>query len=179
MKGIVFTELLEMVEQKFGYEMVDHIITASGAESNGVYTAVGTYSSKELFGLVHALHLKSEISIPDLLKTFGRYLFGTFQTNYGVFFTNASNAFEFLESIENYIHVEVRKLYPDAELPSFTSERVSDKQLHLVYTSERKMADFAEGLIEKTMEHYQEPATISRKQMDEEGKVVQFTITKE
>ena len=26
MKGIVFTEFLEMVEEKFGYEMVDEII---------------------------------------------------------------------------------------------------------------------------------------------------------
>lgn len=28
-------------------------------------------------------------------------------------------AFQFLKNIENYIHVEVRKLYPDAELPTF------------------------------------------------------------
>jgi len=42
MKGIVFTEFLDLVEEKFGMEMVDKIITQSELESEGAYTAVGT-----------------------------------------------------------------------------------------------------------------------------------------
>lgn len=36
MKGIVFTEFLDMVEEKFGYGVVDQIITESKLESNGM-----------------------------------------------------------------------------------------------------------------------------------------------
>ena len=44
MKGMVFTELLDMVEDKFGIDMVDSIIEdADLPVSKGVYTAVGTY----------------------------------------------------------------------------------------------------------------------------------------
>ncbi|MEO0814052.1 MAG: heme NO-binding domain-containing protein, partial [Myxococcota bacterium] len=43
MKGIVFTEFLEMVEDRFGFEAVDRLVTASGSDNDGVYTAVGTY----------------------------------------------------------------------------------------------------------------------------------------
>jgi len=44
MKGIVFTEFLELVENKFGLEMLDAIIEASNLESEGVYTRIGTYN---------------------------------------------------------------------------------------------------------------------------------------
>ena len=43
MKGIVFTEFLEMVEDKFSFDVVDTIIEQSELESGGVYNAgVGT-----------------------------------------------------------------------------------------------------------------------------------------
>ena len=41
MKGIIFTEFIEMVEDKFGFEVADNIITNSNLPSGGAYTAVG------------------------------------------------------------------------------------------------------------------------------------------
>ena len=37
MKGVVFTEFLEMVEQKFGMEMVNALIENNDLSSDGVY----------------------------------------------------------------------------------------------------------------------------------------------
>ena len=42
MKGIIFTEFLDLVEEKFGLEMVDKIIEQSNLDSGGIYTSVGT-----------------------------------------------------------------------------------------------------------------------------------------
>lgn len=178
MLGIVFTEFFEMVEEKFSYEMVDDLINMSTSESKGVYTAIGSYDHKEIVEHVVNLHKKTEIPIPDLLKTFGRYLHGTFAKNYTGFFDEANNAFDFLESIERYIHVEVKKLYPNAELPTFNSERIGDNQMILHYKSDRRMGDFAFGLIEKTLEYYKEPADINMTNTVEDGSVVKFMITK-
>jgi len=179
MKGVVFTEFLDMVEQKFGYETVDHILTAEELKSGGIYTAVGTYEHAEMVQLITHLNAKTNIEVPTLLKEFGKYLFGTFQSNYGSFFDKASDSFSFLESIEQYIHVEVKKLYPDAELPKFESKRIGNNTLELVYYSERRMSDFAEGLIEKTLEHYKEVATIDKSLVKEDGSIVKFTIVKQ
>lgn len=55
MKGIVFTEFLELVEDKFGLEMVDKIISSSELESGGIYTSVGTYSFSEMLQLLQHL----------------------------------------------------------------------------------------------------------------------------
>ena len=46
MKGIVFTEFLEMVEAQFGLDTVDAIIENSDLPSRGAYTAVGTDMEK-------------------------------------------------------------------------------------------------------------------------------------
>ena len=46
MKGIVFTEFFELVEDKFGLEVVQQIIDECKLESEGIYTSVGTYSHK-------------------------------------------------------------------------------------------------------------------------------------
>lgn len=165
-----------MVEDKFGYEVVDEMLESVPLESKGVYTSIGTYKHKEMVGLITFLHNKTGVPQSELLKTFGKYLFGTFKTNYGHFFDQAEDAFDFLESIDDYIHVEVKKLYPDAQLPSFENRRVDDTTLEMIYSSERKMGDFAEGLIAKTLKYYKESATITKELLKADGSLVKFTI---
>lgn len=177
MKGIVFTEFFELVEDNFGYEMVDKIIINTDLPSQGVYTAVGTYSHTEIVILLMELSKLSKISPGELLRLFGHKLFDTFKTSYGMFFEKPANSFELLTSVEEYIHVEVKKLYPDATLPAFDTEMINDKSLRMVYKSERSMSMLAKGLIEKTLEHYKEEGEIKMTPLDEDGSVVEFIIT--
>ena len=178
MKGIVFTEFLEMVESKFGIEMVNGLLDSSELASGGVYSAVGTYDHKEMVSLVVELGKRSGMPLPDLLKAFGRYLFGTFKTSYASMFESAGDGFEFLESIDQEIHVEVLKLYPDAELPSFKTERKDDNVLQMDYHSDRAMGALAHGLIEACGEHYNEGFDIVMQPQTEDGKYVRFLITR-
>ena len=178
MKGIVFTEFLEMVESKFGIEMVNGLLDSSELASGGVYSAVGTYDHKEMVSLVVELGKRSGMPLPDLLKAFGRYLFGTFKTSYASMFESAGDGFEFLESIDQEIHVEVLKLYPDAELPSFKTERKEDNVLQMDYHSDRAMGALAHGLIEACGEHYNECFDIVMQPQTEDGKYVRFLITR-
>ena len=55
MKGIIFTEFLEMVETEYGMDMVDRLIDSSKIASQGAYTSVGTYDHRELIHLVGEL----------------------------------------------------------------------------------------------------------------------------
>ena len=178
MKGIVFTEFLEMVEQKFGYETVDHILTGNELESGGAYTAVGTYNYAEMVQLIVGLSEKTGLGIPVLLHEYGKYFFDVLYGSYPQFFDSMDEPFNFLESIEHHIHVEVRKLYPDAELPTFETDRVEENTLKMIYHSERKMSDFAEGLIIRTLDHYKTECKIDKKNIEEDGSIVQFLITK-
>ena len=177
MKGIVFTEFLEMVEERFSPDVADEIIESTELESGGAYTAVGTYHHQEIVALVSRLSELQGTSVPDLLRTFGIRLFGRFHAGYPQFFEGSPTAFEFLEGVEGYIHVEVRKLYPDAELPTFDTTREGDA-LVMVYSSPRRMADLAEGLILGCGEHFNEPLTVEREDLSGDGVTVRLVIRK-
>ncbi|SOE21726.1 Haem-NO-binding [Spirosomataceae bacterium TFI 002] len=177
MKGIVFTEFLEMVEEKFDYEMVDDILTMQELPSEGIYSAVGTYSHTEMVTLVTNLHEKTDIPLPILLETFGEYLFGSLQRAYGGLFSEITSGIELLNSIEHHIHVQVKKLYPDAELPTFKVLEKSDQRIVMEYYSERKMGDLAVGLIKGCMKHFNENVTVEKEMLSEDGKSVKFTVT--
>lgn len=165
-----------MVEKEFGYAMVDQLIESTDLESNGIYTNVGTYDYREMHKLVHSLHQKTEISIPELMQAFGRHMHKIFTSGYGLFYTSCRDAFEFLESIENHIHVEVRKLYPDAELPSFQTRRIDNHTLEMIYSSKRQMGEFAKGLIKNAIEYYDQDASIEQELIDPDGSMVRFVI---
>lgn len=182
MKGIVFTEFLEMVEDKFGFDVVDDIIDASKGKlsTDGAYTSVGIYSYQEIFTLVGNLSTATKIPISKLVQVFGEHLLGQFAKNYPDFFKAAKTTFDFLKSIDNHIHVEVLKLYPDAELPSFSCFHTEGDvtRLTMIYTSERAMSDLASGLIEGAIKYYNENITVEKELIDEDGKKVKFELVK-
>ncbi len=179
MKGIVFTEFSEMVEEQFGDEMMDTIIEESQLPSGGSYTAVGTYDHTEILQLVTALSSATNIEVPKLVFAFGEHLYKYFYAHYPAFFDATTNAFDFLQSVEDHIHVEVKKLYPDAELPRFDSRKINSSQFEMIYRSTRPFADVAEGLITACCRHYNESVTIQREEIrDESGQGIRFLVTK-
>ena len=178
MKGIVFTEFLEMVESGFGLATADEMIESSASSTGGAYTSVGTYDHQELLRMVLALSAATKKAPAELVKAFGMHLFGRFVTVFPAFFVNVKSAFDFLASIDGHIHVEVRKLYPDAELPRFECKLLSPRRMEMVYTSKRPLADLAEGLIVGCAEHFGQPMAIERQILSEgQNNVVRFQLT--
>lgn len=177
MKGIVFTEFLDLVEEKFGLQTVQELIDKVPTETNGSYTAIGTYNHQEMFALVHKLSEISNIAIPDLLELYGEHFFGVLKENYPHFLLE-KDLFIFLNSIDNYIHPEVHKLYPDAELPAFEAKILDEKEMVLQYSSKRKMFDFAVGLLRGAAKHFNNEIKIDIIQVMNEGEIVQFKLTR-
>lgn len=163
MKGIVFTELIEMVEEDLGIVIADRMISHSGTQHQGAYTAVGTYDHGELIRLVMSLSRETAIPVPDLVRVFGKHLFKRFVALYPQFFVGVDVAVSFLPLIESYIHVEVRKLYPDAELPTFECSEC-EGVLSMTYQSNGPFADLAEGLILACADHFGDPIRVEREE---------------
>lgn len=179
MKGVVFTEFLEMVEERFSLTTVDEVLSRAAVSHGGRYTAVGTYPPEEMIALLSALAEISRSPAPALLHMFGEHLFGRFVAGYPAFFSGVSDPLDFLEKVDSYIHVEVRKLYPDAELPRFESARHGPRALELTYRSPRRLSDLAYGLIVGCGKHFGAPLEIAREDLSGgSGEVVRFTITR-
>jgi hypothetical protein len=177
MKGVVFTEFMDMVEESFGMEMVDRIIAKSDLSTDGAYSAVGTYDHRELVRLVMSLSAETGTPVPDLLRAYGEHLFIRFSKRYPVFFQKPRSSFEFLNSVEHTVHVEVRKLYPDAELPRFRCE-IDGPRMTMLYESNHAFADLAHGLIAGCARYYSEDIRIERENLEGNGTRVRFDLTK-
>lgn len=160
MKGLVFVELLKMAEASFGEDKVDAVMETVSLPSGGVYTSVGYYDCAELVTLVDAFSRLSGIPRTELERKFGHWVMKAFRVGYPDMFEKHGSAFDMLEAIEDDIHVEVRKLYPDAELPSFSTIRDGSAELTLEYRSTRPLAHFCHGLIENCFAQYGERADI-------------------
>jgi hypothetical protein len=161
MKGVVFTEFLEMVESAHGILVVDSLTSISSLHDQGAYTSAGNYPHTDMLAMVGKLSQLINVPVDDLVITFGRYLFNSFHTHYKGFFEGVDNSLQFLEGIETVIHTEVRKLYPEASLPEF--ECFSDESgLTMIYNSDKPFADLAEGLIIGCIDHFSENLVVSR-----------------
>jgi hypothetical protein len=177
MKGVVFTEFMDFVAAQFDDDMVDDIVADSNLPSGGAYTAVGTYDFREMQALVTALAQRSGHGVPSLLATFGRHLCGQFQRNHAEFFERMPGLFDFLESVDRHIHVEVHKLYPDAQLPSFETQLRDPVLLELKYRSCRPLASLAEGLILGASDYYAEPVHVTHEaRSDDQGAYVSISV---
>ncbi len=167
MKGIVFREFIDFVEDQAGDDVVDAMIEEANPPSGAAYTAVGKYDWREMVDMVVALSGIIDAPVPDLVRAFGRHLFGRLKTGYPQMLEGPDNAFDFLGTIENKIHVEVLKLYPDAELPTLDVNVISSHELSVVYTSCRPFGDLCIGMIEGCGDHFGEEFEIENRPKDD------------
>lgn len=176
MKGIVFTEFLEMVEEKFGLETTDAIIENSSLPSEGIYTSVGTYDFNEMVSLITSLSAEVNLPANDLIYTFGLYLFNSLGRAHPEVIQSYNSPIGLLYSIEDHIHVHVQKLYPEAELPTFKILEKTDTSISMIYSSSRGLYRLAHGLMEKCFQHFNSSATIDFELLKEDGTEVKFDI---
>ena len=160
MKGIVFTQFFEMVVEKLGFELVDQLIEKTELATGGAYTTIGTYDHKELLALVGNLHHLTDIPVNDLLVSYGQYLFPRLMTISPGIVSQFGSSFELVSAVDSIIHVEVLKLYPDAELPEFRVIMNNEKEMQVTYTSCRPFAFLAQGLILGCSQYYNEKIAV-------------------
>lgn len=178
MKGVVFTELSEFVEGALGFDMADGMMEAAKAKGGGVYTQAGTYPFEELVAMVVYLSEQTGKSVGELLFIFGRHLFTKLVLINPDFARQNTTTFDFIAAVDRVIHVEVKKLYPKAELPKFSVESQSSEELVLLYESEKKLEELAKGLMVGCADHFGEEIEIEYEMLSENPHCSKFRITK-
>ena len=172
MKGIIFTQLVAMAEDSGGKEAVDRVIAASDLPTGGAYTSVGNYCCEEPFGLIGGLSEHSGLPAATLQRLFGHWLMHSFARRSPSFFEARAGNLDTLEAIEDDIHAELRKAYPDAELPLAETRRDGADDFDLIYCSPRPLADFCHGLIDRRAAYFGEKACIARGDASSDGQTV-------
>ncbi len=145
MKGILFNLLEAVVTARWGEDVWDDVLVA--ADLNGAYTSIGSYPDEEFMVLL--ARLPSSESAEDLLRWFGRSALPLLAARYPEFFLRHADTRSFLLTINDIVHPEVRKLYPDADVPvfGFDSSAGGNGSLLVTYESRRRLCVLAEGFI--------------------------------
>ena len=165
MKGVVFTEFLNLVETGFGMPMADHVLT-QGCPFHQSFTSVGYYDHKDLLAMVGELSKQTGTEGSVLVHAFGKHLFGKFLEQHPAEFVAAGGTMALLQRVEKVIHVEVIKIHPDAELPRFHFLDAPPGWMKMVYQSKRPFATLAGGLIEASIEHFEENLVVEREDLE-------------
>jgi len=152
MKGVIFNVLEEMVIEQCGMEIWNDILETQ--QIAGIYTAGDSYPDEELFGLVTCISDKTQIPVETLISAFGEFLFTRLAERYPIFIEAEATLKGFLKSVDDVIHMEVRKLYENPNLPEFECEELTANELKMRYRSPRKLCILAEGLIRGAAKHY-------------------------
>jgi PAS domain S-box-containing protein len=180
MKGLVFSQFIDMVEDRFGPDLLERIIASADLPSGGVYSSLGTYDFEEMESLVGALSRETGTDAGQLIKAFGMHMFGRLVSLYPQFLEGEASTMTFVPKVENYIHHEVRKLYPDATLPSFVIEEEGSERLVFVYQSPRPLSDMAEGMLLGCVDHFGEDIELHRQDLPatDGGGRARFTLVR-
>ncbi|MGS0675457.1 heme NO-binding domain-containing protein [Shewanella sp. 0m-4] len=175
MKGIIFSEFIELVENTFGLEICQQMLDENN--NDGVYTSVGTYDHKDLVNLIITLSKLTGISAEDLQQIYGKAIFKILYNSMPGLEGQSASTFEFIKSVEEYIHIEVKKLYPNSNPPSFTFISSTQSQLIMDYVSARCMAHVCFGLIQGCADHFNENIDIKMEPIVADQSEVRFTMT--
>ncbi|MBU2970864.1 heme NO-binding domain-containing protein [Pseudoalteromonas sp. C2R02] len=161
MQGSIFTAFSDMIIDQMGMEKWNELLEKTNPSSGGVYTSGAQYEDSELINMVVLLSEQTGIAVDDLIESFGTYVFDILYKNSGVDVSSIDNLRDFLLAIDNVIHVEVQRLYPNAYLPQFEYEEGNDGDLIMYYSSKRKLCAVSVGLIKGASNKFNEPVTIS------------------
>jgi hypothetical protein len=177
MRGFVFTEFVEVVEERYGMGVADQMIAATESGCGGAYVAVDTYPAEEFVGLVTSLASIVDAEPASLVESFGEHLFPRLADLYSHLLVGLDDPFDFLERLDGHVHFEVQKLEPEAELPHFDFERTGSDEALLTYRSQRALPHFAQGLLRGCFRHFGRGIEIrSTDRSDGAGTLVEFEI---
>ena len=178
MRGVIFTEMIEFVEEALGFEIADKMIENARLQNDGAFSQGGNYPFSDMVKLLDSLSKITGKEPNELLFIFGEHLFSVLVKLYGKDIKAAGGAIDFINSVEDYVHVEVKKLYPDADLPKFITEQIDENHIVLVYQSEKKLESFANGLISACGKYFNEPLDVNFETISQTPYKVRFLIKK-
>ncbi len=168
MKGVIFRGLEALVIEKCGMAAWDDLLEKNAPEGR-VYISAESYPDEEMVGLAQDVAAALSMSMPEVLKAFGEYLFSHLKARHPSIVANFNCFADLIIGIDKVIHVEVAKLYHEPNLPEIDAQIIEDGFILMRYNSKRQLCMCAEGLIFGAASHYGIDVTLNHVQCMHDG----------
>ena len=160
MKGVIYNLLESCVSSEYGEDARDDLLETAALD--GAYTSLGSYPDRDFRALVSAASTLLERPQNDVVRWFGRNSLPLLAEQYPEFFERHASTRDFVLELNRIHHAEVRKLYADADLPTFSYDGTTEDVLVLGYRSTRRLCAFGEGLLEGVAAHFDEQILVEQ-----------------
>jgi predicted hydrocarbon binding protein len=157
MKGIIFNLLESFVCEGWGEQTYEEVLERCRLRTREPFIGPGTYPDADLVALVSAVTERLDIKMDDALHAFGKYAFAHLVRKFPMFVQGHSHPKTFLKTIDDVIHVEVKKFLRDADPPHITFRDPAPDELVLIYDSRRRMCTLAAGLVDGCAQFFAVP----------------------
>lgn len=155
MKGVIFCLLKKMIVTRVGPQAWQALVDRTPlATPDAAYVGPATYPDADLYALVGTASAMTGQPIGELLAAFGRFILPDLVRVSPLFVPPGTTARSFLRSVDRVIHVEVRKLHPEVNLPYFAYEEPAPDRLVMLYRSPRMLCSLVTGFIAGTGDHF-------------------------
>lgn len=178
MKNLFFQELIEMMEIRFGQEIKDHVLDNSHLDHSGSFKTRDQYDSAQFMRMVANFGRLIQLPYNSTMRAFGRHLNKNLIKKFPNIFESQKDTFSLFKNFDVVLR-EVKKYFPESQIPKVTFKDAGPNNLTIIYDSELPLADVAEGMLLSTIDYYQEKITVNitaSSRVDENKRI--FTLMK-
>ena len=172
MYGLIHQAARSMVIEKFGQAIWDEILVSAGVVEDD-FVSTRAYPDTQTLDLVGAIATRANLSVPDLLRSFGHYWIGfASRSHYApVMRISGDTLEEFLGNLDR-MHNSIRMAIPEARMPSFRVMNTRADGVDIAYSSSRAgLEPFVVGLLEGLMERFQQQGEVRQVGAGERGMI--------
>ena len=155
MKGVIFNVLEDFIVENWGVETFETIFAKCPLHHRDGHIAPETYPDSDLTALVKTTCEELGIEPNQAIEVFGEYLFPQLARRYPIFLEGHEDPIEFLKTVDDVIHVEVRKLMQETALPKLAFHHdPENNDLIIDYRSKRQLCVLLKGLLAGVQNHF-------------------------
>lgn len=156
MLGVVFTTLLDLLDERYGVAVTEEVLDRCAFTHGGAYTSMGDYPAEDLVCLVEALHDLHDVPPPETYRELGARLVARSLNTHPAAFQEGGTLTGFLEQLEERLLIELRMLREEAPTPKLQVNRTENGGLELVFAASIWAEHLVPGAVAACAAHYGE-----------------------
>jgi hypothetical protein len=177
MKGHIFNLLEKFIIEITDANVYESIIAECRLITKGPFIRPGKYPDEDLAEIVDKTVQYLGITVNEAHYAFGKWIFPHLLLISAPEVRELRNPKALFLQLD-YIHrIELKKLWPDAEPPTFQCEDTGPAQLRMIYDSRREMFDLVDGVIASVADYYKYDISFTKSYIDQQNyRICQYDL---